>query len=216
MSAKITIDYSEMQRAMREYAKVSKADGAEIVNRFGRDVAFKAVTLTPKAEAAAIAVYAPTKPGYEGRLHFAKAAKAGAKKGSDKSQVTRTKTGRVAKRQLGGPMTQAANKSFGRAKASSGFIKAGWFNAIVNMGGKPGTRAPKPRRGSKAGKGYGVKATARSLIAWIYNFVPGADKMGEDALQSAVNFVARSKLDYAKKKLAGTAKKFSGRKNSRR
>ena len=117
-------------------------------------------------------------------------------------------------------MTQAANKSFARAKASSGYIKAGWFNAIVNMGGKPSARAPKPRRGSVADKGYGVKATARNLVAWIYNYVPPPpDKMvpaSFEALQSAVNHVARTKLDYAKKKLAATATRFSGRRNSRR
>ncbi|MBK8233184.1 MAG: hypothetical protein IPK72_22025 [Candidatus Eisenbacteria bacterium] len=214
MSASLKIDYSELQRAMREYAKVSKADGAEIVNRFGRDVAYAALKKTPTATATTIGKYSPKLKTYEGRMHFVKAARKGVKKGSDPSQVTRTKTGKVAKRQKGGPLTQAALASFGKAKASGGYIKAGWFNAIKDMGGNPRSRPPKP--GGKAALGHGKKATARALVAWIYNFSTGADKVGNDALQSAVSEVARSKLQYAREKLAKTAAKFSGRKNSKR
>ena len=194
MSANLTINTRQFQQALKEYAKVSKADGATILNRFGVDVAFRAIINTPKARQTAKAIgnrWDPSPPveTYPQRFHYANLTKLG-------------------KSKKGKGIEEKALATYAMRKRSPAYIKAGWFNCINDLGG---FSRQKPKPGGTADKGYGVKATASSLISYIYNFSVGGDKVGADALQEAVNYVARKKLAYAKEKLAKRARKFSGK-----
>lgn len=189
MSARLKIDYSEFQTALREYQKATQKDAALILNKFGADVALHAIRMTPKASTTAKGTgkYNPAKKGYEARLYYAKGAHA--------APV--------------GERKKAAEKSYNRARSSVGFMRAGWINAAKNLGKQVRGR---PFPGGAADKGYGLKAKASRLIASIFNFADGADIMGAEALQKAVKVVAARELAYAKRKLQQTATKYSGRK----
>ena len=199
MSADLKIDTSEFQRAMREYAKVSKADAATIINRFAVDVAFRAVTETKAARKSGYLAAGYSPQGgkkFKQRMYYAKQAKKGIKKGEG--------------------IAEKAQKAYNQAQSSRGYHKAGWFNAIRDLG--KSTRK-KPVAGGTADKGYATKATIGKLIANIYNYaIMNNSATGHDetpmqfaALNRAVQYVAKAKLEYARRKLADTAKRFSGR-----
>lgn len=202
MSGKVKIDTSEFQRAMREYAKVSKADAATILNRFAVDVAFKAQGYTKSASVKGRFLnnkYNPD-PGdtYDGSIYYAILSEA---KKSKKGQGIR----------------DYAIELYNRQRMKPGYHKAGWFNAIRDLGRD--TRK-KPIPGGSADKGYAKKATPYRLLANIYNYAKmynpktGHDQTNKNlqALQEAIDYVAAKRLKYARDRLAKTANKFSGRK----
>jgi hypothetical protein len=181
---KLDVDVRQFTRALNEYKEATGKDGAEILNRAGRNVAYRAAQGTPKATQARIRrdLYA------DPRLRYALTSISLRKQG-----MGFMKTG----------FAKEVQRFVSRRIASAGFIRSGWAEAIEKLGGT--------YRGRKIGKGHGraTKATALNLIAEIVNTVPGIEKVGVKALQNAVEFVAADMIDYSQRLLAKRAKAHS-------
>jgi hypothetical protein len=174
----------EFQHALRTYQEATGKDGVTILNRTGRNVAFRAAAFTPKATAARIRSDLSKDP----HLVYALTSLALRKQG----------IGIVPKPGF----RQEVQKFIARRVASIGFLRAGWAPAIEALGGS--------FRGRKMGvHGWASKATISRLITEIANTVPGIDKEGVFALISAVDYVAADMLEYAENLLAKTAREHS-------
>lgn len=188
MKLKMPIDTREFTAAMREYGRATKKDEAEILNRAGRNVAFRAAQFTPQANPAKI-------KGDLARDNLAVKilAKRGAFRGVPNSK-----------------RAELVRKLEAARIRSIRYVRQGWANAILAFGGRPG-RLGNVNSRSEAAKGYGLKASAQRLVAELANNSRGADKVGLEPLQKAIDFVAKDMLAFAQKKLAQTAAKFSAR-----
>lgn len=189
MKTALKFDMGEFRQALREYQEATKKDWVDILTRAGRNVAFKAITYTKGASLAKIRRWQPDRRGERGRMLYA----------------LLTKKGKSVK---GAGIRAAAQKELNRRIASRKYIAAGWVEAAKDMGGKPRLRVSAR---SKAAKGYGVKATRLRLEAFLFNFVPGAEKMGKEGLDKAMAWVAVDMKRYAEKKMRQTARRYSGR-----
>ena len=178
------LDISQIQKAFEEIKRATKKDGKDILNRAGRNVCLRAIKDTPRADAAKIRALDP-------RIFIAAVVKdlAGRK-------VSRAEFNDLVKK-----------KRAGRAR-SVGYIKAGWANAAKAFGAKGGKVSSK----GLAAEGYGKLATENKLVAVLANHARGASQVGSDALQGAINFVAKDMAAYAKRALAKTFAKHSGKK----
>jgi hypothetical protein len=84
----------------------------------------------------------------------------------------------------------------------------GWHKAAVAMGGK-GVRVQKGFQKAEARRGTGKKASAARLITEIVNTAPAAAKIGQKALQDAINAEARDMVAYGERKLQKTFRKVN-------
>lgn len=176
------------QGALREYGRATNKDAADILNRAGRNVALRAVQLTPKATAAKIrAELAANNRAIYATIRRLKRA------GVPQRGMSRTR------------FAEEINKTIAARRRSAAFVSSGWFPALADLGGR--SRAAT----GSAAKGSGKRATERHLLAVLINAATGANKVGREALQQAVDFVARDMLAYAQKKLADRARQFSAR-----
>jgi hypothetical protein len=179
----LTIDTRQFTRALREYQNATGKDCVEVLNRAGRNTAYRAAQRTPKATAGKIRGELMGSP----TLRFALTRIALKKRGIHK--VDRA------------AFAAEVRKFVSRRASSAGYIRSGWAPAIEALGGS--------FRGKKAGKGYATKASVSRLITEIVNSVPGAEKVGAAALQQAINFVAADMISYAQTKFAAPAAKHS-------
>jgi hypothetical protein len=175
----------EFRRALLEYQQATLKDGAEILNRAGRNVAFRAASFTPISTAAKIRADLNKDPHLKYALTSLFLRKKG--RGILKSPQFR----------------EAVRKFIARRVASRGYLRSGWAPAIEALGGS--------YRGRKVGKGHGWarKASMTHLVTEISNTVPGIDEMGVEALNEAIDFVAADMLEYAQGLLAKRAKEHS-------
>jgi len=91
---------------------------------------------------------------------------------------------------------------------------AGWLKAAKDLGGTGfrGKAGPRPEfNRSKAAKGYGKKATVGNLAALLVNAAPAADKIGREALQTAVNNQVRDMEEYAAREILKKFEKESAK-----
>jgi hypothetical protein len=181
------VDTKQFVRAMQEYSRATKKDEAEILNRAGRNIAFRAAQFTPITQPARIRA--------EMRNNNL-AAKILAKRGKFKGVKISERKAIVDR------MVKARERS-------ARYIRVGWAAAIAAFGGKATRFKVNPK--SEAAKGYGFKAMASRLVATLGNNSKGADKAGSNALQEAVDFVAKDMLGFAQRTLAKTAKQYSGK-----
>lgn len=187
MKAGIKIDTREFQKAMREYERATKKDGADILNRAGRNVAFRAAQFTDVAS--------PTKIKSQLRSNNLLAkilAKRGRLKGLNMQE-----------------RSALFDKVLSARMRSARYIRVGWAKAIAAFGGNATRMKVNPK--SEAAKGYGIKASTRRLVAELANNSKGAEKVGLSPLERAIQFVARDMLNYAKHKMSRTGDKFSAR-----
>lgn len=188
-----TFDTREFQSALQQYSEATKKDESEILNRAGKNVAYRASQFTPVAEAATI------KSGLfaDDHLRFA---------------LTAMKIKERGMGVLKSPQFAQEVEKFVRSRvASRRYLKAGWAVAIEKFGGT--------YRGSKfrGATGEAIKATADSLITELAAILDepteakaqSAESKMLPALQEALDFVARDMIDYAQRKLAKTAAKYS-------
>lgn len=174
----------EFRTALLEYQNATGKDGVTILNRAGRNVAFRAASFTPKALASRIRADLNKDP----HLVYALTSLALKKRG----------VGILKKPQFRAEVRKFINRRI----ASAGFLRAGWAPAIEALGGS--------FRGKKMGDhGWASKASITHLITEIANTVPGIDKMGVRALNEAIDFVADDMLSYAHDLLAKRAKEHS-------
>lgn len=179
------IDAREFTRAVQLYEKATQKDEADILNRAGKNVSFRAAQFTPKATGAKI-----------------------------KAELMRDKLAiRIlsARRKFRGMTMQkrsAVTRRFIAARVRSArYVSAGWANAIAAFGGNASRFRVNPK--SEAAKGYGIRARANKLVAELANNARGADRVALSALQDAIDFVAKDMTSFAQRKLQNTADKFS-------
>ncbi len=161
----------------------------EILNKAALNVAFRASSFTKKGSAATIRGGLMRDPN----LRYALTAIALKKRG-----VGILKSPMFAKE---------VERYVSRRASSAGYLRAAYAKAIEQLGGS--------FRGAKfrGADGFANKAKVGKLIAEIVTIVSqpdgrrasGAEAIGIEAIQKAIDFVADDMLDYAQRKLAQAA-----------
>lgn len=183
--AKVTVERREVARLTRSlhlYSEATKKSEAEILNRAGRNIGFRAASSKFTKFATAARVRADMKE-HGMKQVFAWAAREG--------------------RKLTAEQARARYNQVLRAKlAARHYIRIGWGPAIRAFGGNP-TRI-RDTGGSWAASGGGTTARARRLMAALVNNSVGADEWpgGRDGLVGAMKAVADDMSTYAKRELA--------------
>lgn len=188
------IDTSEIEDALNSYQSATGKDMVDVLNRFGRNVAYRAAQNTPIELPAQIVADLKKDP----RLIYALTELSLKSRG-----ITHLEKGQLEKE---------AQALIARRKGSARYLRVGWAQAIIDMGGN--FRGAKLERGSH---GYGDKATVVNLlaqIAWIVDEpnskkADSAEQIAIKALEDAIDFVLADMIDYAEKKMADTAKRHS-------
>jgi len=189
MNSRLTVSDKELQRSLQLYAAATRKDEADILNRAGKNIAFRAAQFTPRASASAILAEL-------------------SKNANELAIKILSKRGRF----KGVPIKERqeiVKKFISARRKSAGYIRAGWGPAIVAFGGNP-TRL-KLRPNSKFIIGFGKRATHRHLMAVLANNARGAEKVARGPLRKAIAFVARDMASYARRKLGRTASKASSK-----
>lgn len=184
----VNVSTKQFKAALKQYQQATGKDMADVLNRAGANIAMRALSFTPQAKPSQIDRYSPDRSALMHAL---------ATKG--------TKHGKAKK---GEGNKALAWKIYNSRKRGRGYIRAGWVEAAKDMGAKP---RMKVKPGGRAAKGYGRKASRIKLQGDIYNFSEGAELVGLNPLKRAIVFVAADMKTYADKKLAKTARRFSGR-----
>lgn len=188
------VDTTDFRAALRAYKIATKKDMVDVLNRAARNVAFRAASFTPKGNRNRIMRDLYKDP----HLRYALTSLA----------LRKTGVGILKSPQF----QKEVDRFVARRAISAGYLRSGWAKAIQDLGGT--------FRGAKfkGASGYGDKATINKLIALVVNNtqhatpagVQGAELIGNEAMQKAVAFVAEDMMDYARKLMGFTAKKYSG------
>jgi hypothetical protein len=207
---KVTIDLSIFNKGLAAIRQATKRDGAEIVNRALKNVAFRAAEYTPFRSPADI----------QQELLDNKTAlrivTSRLRKTIGTTRITRRGKTRVVSRITRKQIGAAVTKLIAKRKAGSRASRAGWFPAVKAFGGS--IRGGKLKPGGAASRGYGRRATPEKLIGEIANAYYGILKgpaqsanaaVMRSALQRAVNTVGRENIAYAKKKIEATLRRHS-------
>lgn len=239
MSVTLIIDSKQFDSALKLYRQASKRDLSYILNRAGANIAFKAIQYTPKADAKKIenqlrAQTGSRIAGKRGILATPKSPKAASRRGIYKAtplafrivgaKLARKGTNIQSEFGSRGDVDAYINKIIASRKRTVGFLKSGWFAAARAFQG-----AIKGNAGSKfkgaldfgTQKGtYTLAVPSDSPIAMLTNSAVNPKsgtspdaliKYGSPALQKAVNAVAADMREWAQRKLAETASKYSGK-----
>lgn len=189
------LDTRELIQALEQYQEATNKDMAEVLNRAGRNVAFKAIRYTPTTLKSDITASLETmvawQDGHQVPLKYLIA------------NAFRRKRGQPPV--AGSRMRDAVDSLYALRYKTIGYVKAGWLNAARAFGGA----GKEPFSKGLASLGYGKKATAFNLNAELANFSRGANLVGSDGLQRAIDETARDMIAFADKKMAATAKKHS-------
>jgi len=198
MSADFKVDLSEFNRALKFVEKATGKDSLTLLNRaalhaiIGGKGVKGAMQRTPKADRAKInAVNDKVLAGAVAKRLKAKGIKV-ATADEFRARVKKERRRRI------------------RSTGYTAF--AGWSNAAKAFGGK-GVRGVQGgfRTKAVARHGWGRKAKPVSLTAIIANTAPAAEKIGEQALQDAINDVARDLVEYGTRKIQQTLAKASSK-----
>ena len=164
-------DLREFKRQLQAVQEGSKRDGADILNRTLRNVAFRAAQITEFAEPGKIQAEL-----YRDKILLKMATayvrkKAGATKVDRYGNTKLSKRGRALKhgRVTRRAIAAAANKLLRVRISRSKAVRAGWIPAIKAMGGSVRGDNGRIRSGGSASKGTARKATPRNLSGEIAN-----------------------------------------------
>ena len=169
---KIEYDHRLFTRALKEYQKETGKDMVDVLNRAGKNVAFRAAQFTPAATVGRI-----RSDLNRGNLKYALTSLALRKKGIGILPAPQ--------------FAHEVEKFVARRIASRAFLRSGWATAIEALGGT--------YRGRKVGKSHGW-ATKANIYRWlteIANTVPGIEKVGVAALKQAIDYVSVDMINYA-------------------
>lgn len=209
MTPTVQIDTRQAEAVLREYARWSRRDWADILNNKALDVAFRALPETPKANLAEVQAVVNKEwwPKYIAKritkgVSFTVKRKGEKIKKGFKGAFTRAQAREVSKR-----IISARSRSIA-------FIKSGWLPAIKRL--FPLARDRVSRRSAGGAKQYGVaKGSANPAIAGdhpfaqIVNSTIGADRVGVAPLQRAVNGSALDMAAYIARKMEDRARKVA-------
>ena len=181
-------DTREFTAALRQYEIATRKDEATIVNRAARNVVLRAMSFTPKATGAKIRSELRSKGDMVARIINARARAKGRKPPSRAE------------------MPAAIERFITKRARSAGYIRAGWIKAAQAFGAAAGGRVSEK---GNAARGYGRRATASRAFAEIVNTANESLRFGADALQRAINFVAKDMKSFAERKMSQTANRYS-------
>lgn len=183
MKAGMEFDMREFTSAMKSIQKATGKDGAEILNRAGRNIAFKAIKYTFKTTVAEITkkLGTPAKPT---GLAYGITSKALGRK------ATKEEVGRMIKRR----------------RSAIGYLKAGWVQAAKDFGGNPRVRYSGK---GEAREGRGVKARATKLLAELSNTAPAIELYGKPGFEKAVEETIIDMVEHATQRLQRTFNKYT-------
>ena len=182
---KIAYDTRLFNQALREYSKETGKDMVDVLNRAGKNIAFRAAQFTPAATIGKIKADLNRDP----HLKYALTSLHLKKKGIGILPAPQ--------------FAKAVEQFVARRVASRAFLRSGWANAVEYLGGS--------WRGRRVGKGHGwaTKANVYRYITEIANTVPGIEKVGTSALTKAIDFVSADMIDYAESLMVKRAREHS-------
>jgi hypothetical protein len=188
---KVTVNTSELVRAIRDYEKYSSRSMPEIINGTAVDVAFKANQSVKSAKVGAI-----KKADQDGKLWHALAA-------SGASRFGKTVKGQGNK--------EAAQRILSARNSARGYSKALFLKMAQDLGKTIKSALGRGLPGNSA-----AKKAKEALICYAELTVEGIEKSHADtvigpAMQAGVDKAAKAKRDRISKKLSDAAKKHSGR-----
>ena|ERR1700761_7087513 len=189
---KMEFDASELTAALREYKKATKKDSVSIIKRAMRNICFRAIRFTPAADKSVIRA-ALTKDELLFKVLNAR---------------------RVAKGQpaLGNTgMSEPAKTFLATRVNSSAYIKSGWFVPLIRMGAHPHNKKRLSKKQER--DGGAIEPSTFQLDGIVINGSAGGgdSEAAREGLEKAVADVARDMAEYAAKKMAATATKYSGK-----
>lgn len=197
MKATLTLDTRLFDRTVRAVSVATKRAASDVLNRALKNVAFRAASFTPRRSADEIKAELMANQ-YALRIVTAR---------------LKRKGGKFTRKQI----AQAARDLINRRRRGSGADRAGWIPAVRAFGGS--FRGARLRTGSMADAGsFGARATPSRLAASMGNAYFGQStgkNMGgnmaamQQALQRAILHVANENLNYAKRKIEQTLRRYS-------
>lgn len=203
----IKADLGRFAAALKNVQMATRKTEVQIVNRAARNIAFRAASFTPKAEASAINRELSSSDLLRKLAIISLRKKLGTGKGAWGSRAE-------ARKKLSDEMKRIK----ARRKAGAGALRAGWIPAIQRLGGT--YRGAKLKSGGSAAAGTAIPATAQDLIATIINEVSVKNHAGRvftadqiplavRALERAVAFVTEDMEGYAIQKINETLQQQS-------
>lgn len=163
-------DISGFVKVFNEYIPTTKKTVAVALTERARNIAFKAAAATPIESAAVIRSDLKRDPHLLAALTSIRLRKAGkgiVKAPEFKEEMQRLLSGRI---------------------ASSRFLRAGWAQAIIDLGGSFRGSRKKPSGAQRTSHSYGIKATfvrLLSQISWIVDEPNGAKAESAERIASA-------------------------------
>lgn len=197
----VTVNFPEWVRALKAYeSEVVNHDLPYILNKRGLNIAAKASRFTPretKENITAIMRSPATGTSAKGRPY-----------GPWLFVLANAKRKREGLPATGGAaISSDAQKLLAKRRQGVAYIAAGWIPAIVKFGGHP--KKPVPAH-SLINRAQNKVATAGDLIAILENTAKGSGKVGEQALQKAIEVDTQDMLQHVAR-LQKTAKKYSAK-----
>lgn len=186
-------DQTEFKRALKLYESQSSKDFADVVNKAAIDACF----IYPRyADAMKLSDLTPYNP-------LRKRGK------SEKTRLFYALEARRGKRR-GGGIRAAAEKRYQRRRSSKGYLKLMLLKSAKDLGAN--VRSKMPTVGSAAARGSATKATQFRLAADIATGFTDDAAVAKiaPAFKSALTVAARNMKTFAEKRMADTARKYSG------
>lgn len=204
----MTIDTSELREAMRLYARATKKDEVAIVNRTARNFAIKVIQRTPKAESDKIESELKSLPERTFKGVLFKQMFNRSRQGSKLMGLFQGNLDKGSREAL----ALVAAKFIAQRRASSGYIRRGWYKIARTFGASSAVSSDRKKGGKKeVSASTAKKANEQTLAAVFENMASGSAGVASKATQAALNATVSDMVDFAYRKMSGTAKKFSGR-----
>ena len=222
-----SVDTSQLEAALTEYEIATGKDMVEVINRAGRNVAFRAIQFTPKADKSkidALRQQVSTEVfGASGkRLKRTKKAFAATDRALLiylKGLWSHGKNPRSVSSRA--ELAASALRMVTRRLQAIGFLRSGWFTAaeaFAKATGLSWSKGGAKQFGSPKGsvevanesQPEAAASLSNNIFATSHDHALALEKYGTQALQDAVTFVANDMKNYAENKIAQTAKRFTG------
>ncbi len=179
-----SVDTSQLLKALNDRVSLAKKTIPVILNKAALNIGYKASQFTPKTTAAKIKRDLKRDP----HLVYALTVNRMKKKGENKP--------------LKSPQfAEKVQKFINQRASSAAFIRLGWSEGILALGGTYRGKRPLPQYRHGGAK----KATILRFVAEISNTSRGIDKVGKKALQDAVDYVAKDMIEHDAPKLLAAA-----------
>lgn len=227
MGIELQLDTRELRSAMQLYARATKKDEADILNRAAFNIIYGSFGKGESRKNYGVFYNCPitTRDVIEKDLFWSEnggGTPMVIKLAAKQLKGTQANLGADARKKRGGVKAayrwqkrvgKQAKAILSSRKRGIGFMKFAWVQAARAAGlsgakGSPGS--------TTASKGFGFKAAANRLVAEIGQVISAKDasekkRLGMPSLQKAVNGTARDMADYANKQLEKTARQYSAK-----